>query len=632
MSSFVGAVLLAGAEGGLPDDFGLPPDEIGSGAFVRIKAPHWTIAHRRRVVTPEDHRERPVWPAWGGRGWVCFAGRLDGRRLLGDALGLETADGVPDGLLVCRAIERWGEDVIARLLGDFAFAAWRDDERRLILAGDPLGSHTVYYCRQADVLLFSTTLRGLLAAPQVSRAIDECYIADFLARNLGDDDATFYRDIRKVVPGSGVVIEAGRIRMISGHRFDPERRIRLKDDSAYVDAARELLDQAVADRMRAVGPVPILTSGGLDSACLAVSALSRGAPVTLLTAIPDPGLPTVQIRGRYVEERPLVEALAAAFPGLTAEFHPPPADTDWNPDSLTSIAAGGIPCKSPFQIPWFGGVNNRAAALGARSILGGDFGNFFLTWDGVRGLQTLFRQGRLVQLARELVLGSHGHPRRLAGLIKHGLVGPWLGARIRPDELSDYSALRPQAVTDFALVERMRRRGNGTNFGFSGDSRQARIHSLTRGRFWSADQMNVLRSLYGLDVAMPLADVRLIAFCLAIPEDQFFRDGTDRYLARRLLRAAGLPPLITENRRRGIQHPEWFAHMSRVQPSLSAQIDRVRRSATARRLIDVDRLDHIVAHWPTDMATAQREVLAVKVLLNAALSVGTFIAWVERTN
>jgi asparagine synthase (glutamine-hydrolysing) len=584
------------------------------------------------VVTPEDRLEHQPWPAWGGRGWICFAGRLDGRSLLANALDLPTADGLPDGLLACRAVERWGEDAVRRLLGDFSLAAWHDGERRLIIAGDPMASRTIYYCRQADMVLFSTTLRGLLAMPQVSREIDERYAADFLAMNGGDDDATFYRQIRKVLPGTGLVMSADRTRTIQGHRLDPERRITLKGDRAYVEAARELLDQAVADRMRSVGPVPLSTSSGLDSSCLAVSALSCGAPVTLLTAIPQPGAPAASKPGRYNDERPLIEALVAACPGLTAEFHPPPADAAWRPDSLRYITAGGAPTRSPIQVPWFEGLYARATAMGARSIMTGAAGNHVFTWDGLRGLQTLLRQGRLLRLARELVLGSRGHPRRLAGLVKRHIVLPWLEGRTCPDELGGYSGLRREAIEEFSVFDRMHQRGNQTDFGFRGDSRRLRLHWLSRNRFWRSETLNAFRSLYGLDFTMPLGDMRLLEFCLAIPDDQFLRDGTDRYLARRLLRAAGVPAAITENRTRGYQHPEWFAHMDGMRDTLPEQIERLRRSPTARRLIDVDRLDHIVAHWPADTATAEIQQGAVKALLGAALSVGTFIAWAEGTN
>ena len=399
-----------------------------------------------------------------------------------------------------------------------------------------------------------------------------------------------------------------------------------------MEAARELLDQTVKDRLRAVGPVPISASGGLDSACVAVSALAQGGPVTLLTAVPEPGVPAFVPSGRYGDERPLVEALVAAFPGLRAEFHPPPPDTDWSPDSTLTLGAGAVSHRTPGHLAWFEGVSLRARALGASSILTGQPGNRTLTWDGDRGLATLLRQGRWFKLARELVLGSGGHPRRLVNMVKRHFVRPLRGGQYRPDDLTGFAALTPQALEEFDIFRRMREQGNDPGFVFSGDSRAVRIHQLKRNRgFWRADLMSFARCLHGLNFSMALGDVRLITFCLAIPEDQFLRDGTTRFLARRLLRAAGVPPIISENRQRGCQHPERHAHLTRAQPTLPAQIERLRRSPTARRLIDLDRLDHLIRTWPADGADTQL-VNRLGLLVESTLSIGALIAWAEGTN
>jgi asparagine synthase (glutamine-hydrolysing) len=632
MSSFTGVAALAPGADGKPISLATPPDEVGLGRCTRINTSASKVAHRQRVVTPDDVGERQPWPAWGGRGWVCFAGRLDDRYRLAQALDLERADGIPDGLLACRAVERWGEDAPGHLLGEYTLAAWHDADRRLLMASDPLGTRTVYYSRLNDLVLFSSTLRGLLAMPSVSRTIDQRYVADLLAMNIGDVETTFYRDIRRVISGTCLVMTADRVRTIDCHRFDPERRVYLKDDRAYVDAARDLLDQSIKDRMRALGPVPISASGGLDSACVAVSALAQGGPVTLLTAVPEPGLPVSVPRGTYGDERSLVEALVATFPGLRAEFHPPPSDTDWRPDSALILTACAVPCRTPAHGAWFEGVSLGARALGASSILTGQPGNRTLTWDGERSLISLLRQGRWLKLARELALGSGGHPWRLARMVKRHFVNPMFGGRYRFDDLTAFSALTPQALEEFDICHRMRQQGNDPGFVFSGDSRAVRIHQLKRNRgYWRADLMGFARSLHGLNFSMALGDVRLINFCLAIPEDQFLRDGTTRFLARRLLRAAGVPPIISENRLRGRQHPERHAHFTHVQPTFSAQIERLRRSPTARRLIDLDRLDHLIRTWPTD-GPESKKVNSLSHLMECTLSIGAFIAWTEGTN
>ena len=98
------------------------------------------------------------------------------------------------------------------------------------------------------------------------------------------------------------------------------------------------------------------------------------------------------------------------------------------------------------------------------------------------------------------------------------------------------------------------------------------------------------------------------------------------------MRAAGVPALVSENNQRGYQHPEWFAHLSRVRPSLPGQLARLRRSPTASRLLDLDRLERLIAEWPENTAAAEAARVQLQVMLQEALHVGNYIAWVEGTN
>lgn len=569
-------------------------------------------------------------PIRDGRASVAFAGRLDDRGNLATSLGLADDELRSDHQLAARAVEQWGVEAPGRLLGDYALAAWFDDDRQLMLAGDAMGMRTVYYWRGPDSVSFATSLKALLALPGTPRAVNELFVADYLAMNYGDDDATFYRDIRKVRPGNLVLLSARGADDRTFHRFDPERRIRLPRDQDYVDRARELLDQAVADRMRDE-TVAIMGSGGLDSACLAVAALRHTPTVPFLTAVPEPGLPTAPTTA-YIDEQPYVEALAAAFPGLQAEYLSPPADIDWSPDNWSLMAAGAAPYRIASHVVWLNGPARRAAALGASSYLTGAVGNLSLTWDGLRGLPNLLRQGRWVRLARELVLTSGGNPRRLAGLTWRSLCQPLLGRGFREEDLLSACGLTPETLRRFDMADRMRQRGNDPNFMFSSDSRRFRIAGIRRNRGRRPDGMNSLRGFQGISNSAPLGDLRMVEFCLAIPEDQFLRDGATRWLSRRLLRAAGVPAVITESRRRGAQHPEWFAHLDRARPSLQGLMDRLRRSPTASRLIDLDRLDRVIGEWPADAVAAQPRRDQLQVMLQEALNVGTFIAWVEGVN
>jgi asparagine synthase (glutamine-hydrolysing) len=164
---------------------------------------------------------------------------------------------------------------------------------------------------------------------------------------------------------------------------------------------------------------------------------------------------------------------------------------------------------------------------------------------------------------------------------------------------------------------------------FATDHRRWLVHTLHRARCYRSDWTNLQRAIHGLDEAIPLGDTRMVELCLAMPEEQFYRNGRSRILARRLLRQAGVPAVITDTAARGQQHPEWFAHLGRVQRTLTAQIARLRETPAAARLIDLDRLDRLVADWPSDLATAHRRNMLYHFMLPRALHVGAFIEWAE---
>lgn len=372
-------------------------------------------------------------------------------------------------------------------------------------------------------------------------------------------------------------------------------------------------------------------SGGLDSVCLAVTALRHTDKLPFLTAVPEPGVTTSPNSG-HIDERPYVAALAAAFPQLQVEYLSPPADMDWSPDNWQLMAAGAAPYRMSSHVSWLNGPAQRAAGLGATSYLTGAVGNLSLTWDGLGSLPNLFRQGRWVRLARELMLTSRGNPRRMASLTWQSLCKPLIPRRFREEDMLYACGLSLETLQRFDMVDRMRQRGNDPAFRFSSDSRRFRIAAIRRNRGRRPDGMNSLRAFQGISNSAPLGDLRIVEFCLAIPEDQYLRDGTTRWLARRLLREAGVPAVISENRQRVAQHPEWFAHLDRARPSLPALVERMRRSATASSLIDMYRLDQVIRDWPTDAGAARAKRDELQVMLQEAINVGTFIAWVESTN
>src|SRR5262245_29134637 len=99
---------------------------------------------------------------------VVADARIDNRDDLIAALGLaQTADHVGDHELIARAYEKWGEECVAQLVGDFAFALWDPRRRRLLCARDPMGIRPLYYFADERRFVFGTEIKAILSQPHI---------------------------------------------------------------------------------------------------------------------------------------------------------------------------------------------------------------------------------------------------------------------------------------------------------------------------------------------------------------------------------------------------------------------------------------------------------------------------------
>ena len=98
---------------------------------------------------PEDAYDRQPLSVAGGTAVLVADARLDNRDELAGLLDISTTDRaiMSDTDILVRAWERWGDDCVPRLLGDFAFIVWDARNQRVFCARDPLGRRPLHYHR-----------------------------------------------------------------------------------------------------------------------------------------------------------------------------------------------------------------------------------------------------------------------------------------------------------------------------------------------------------------------------------------------------------------------------------------------------------------------------------------------------
>jgi len=282
-----------------------------------------------------------------------------------------------------------------------------------------------------------------------------------------------------------------------------------------------------------------------------------------------------------------------------------------------------------------------AKQQGVRVLLTGEQGNLTISWNGSGLFLHLLRTGQLGQALHEArALGQQGKTSAWRVLVSHGilpLLPPWLWLTVErlrgKAELTStppwqtYSAIHP----DFAAAHKIESRTRGWGHNFHGrlpaNTRQLRYQLITEIDI-TGPLVTGYRAMFDVQTRCPPVDVRLVEFCLALPEDQYLRDGQPRWLLRRAM-TDRLPPEVLRNQKRGLQVADWFERLGAIRPQIMEELARFEQSELARRVLDLARLRQLVQQWPQAGWGEMRVYLDYHRILQFGLMVGRFLRWFE---
>lgn len=576
---------------------------------------------------PEDEHE--TGPLRLGSGTVVTSGaRLDNREELSRELGVPAEDRArtPDGRMVALAYERWGEQAFPRLMGDWALAAWHPRERRLVLARDHYGQTALYFHRDGDSLAFASSLKGLLALPRVPRRLNELQLARSLVLDVADGSATMYDGVRRLASAHAVSFDASGLRTREYWSLMDVPEVRLGSDGEYVERLLDLLGAAVRTRLRSCGPLATTLSAGLDSSTVTALAAREldGTGLTAYTARPAYPQVAEDMPGALVDEWPGAALVASRYPNVE---HVAVDGRDVTPLQAIehSLAVHDEPEHAVPNLCWVRALLDAAREDGARVLLTGQYGNGGVSWPGdtQRAIAAL-AAGEPRLAAQRLRHLSRASRYGWAGALWHGLVQP-IRRRVaaermvrdptrRPSWRS--SVIAPHFAARIGLRDAVRENGWDPDFTRAGP-RERRLAYLLPGKLPTGAWWHQRSAAQAIEMRDPTADVRVLEFCVGTPDEQFARDGHDRWLIRRAL-ARLVPPEVAWNTRRGAQGADIAYRLRADAAAVSATVERVASSDAAREYLDVQALRR---SWDGIAAGGSNGVLQV----TNALAFGLFL-------
>lgn len=193
-----------------------------------------------------------------------------------EVLLLDRADGADDP--ADRHESDWSD---ARLLDGTATAAirWHPASRTLRLYRDLMGQRDLVYARVNGGVIVASSTDILRAHPEVLAELDPLYLAAYFAMLSPAPDETVFRDVRNMVAGEVVDIDAGGLMRSTSTRLEPDFSWQGMSDAAVIERVRELLYNSVRNACLGSRRVGVSLSAGMDSGSIA--AVASRLPTTL---------------------------------------------------------------------------------------------------------------------------------------------------------------------------------------------------------------------------------------------------------------------------------------------------------------------------------------------------------------
>jgi asparagine synthase (glutamine-hydrolysing) len=221
---------------------------------------------------PMSDAERTVWLIFNGEIYNYRELRAE---LQGKGHQFKTKS---DTEVIIHGYKEWGTHVFNRLNGMFGLAIWDVPNERLVLARDAMGIKLVYYKIDNGQLAFGSEIRAITATENSKPTVDPLALNLFLRFRYTPSPLTIFQGIRKLAPGTMLVVEDGKYREGRWYDYKPRPFSTPKEDQEATHELLELYRGAVRRHLLSDVPVGILLSGGLDSGLLLALMNERGGP------------------------------------------------------------------------------------------------------------------------------------------------------------------------------------------------------------------------------------------------------------------------------------------------------------------------------------------------------------------
>lgn len=229
------------------------------------------FAHARlKIIDVSDAANQPFESICGNY-VLIFNGEIYNHLQIRQSLKQKTFITHSDTETLLYALIEKGQQVLDCLNGIFAFAFLDIKNAKLLLARDRFGVKPLYYSANKRDIYFASELRAFRDVSAIDSTIyDELALKQHVALMASVGDRTVYQNIKKLEPGSYLIIDTETGQFTKKCFFEiPQKRNYLRiDEGKIIKDVDHLLNESVKRQLMSDVPIGFFLSGGLDSSLL----------------------------------------------------------------------------------------------------------------------------------------------------------------------------------------------------------------------------------------------------------------------------------------------------------------------------------------------------------------------------
>lgn len=533
-------------------------DEFDSVSHFESK--NLLMGHLLVGTTPEVVYEKL--PLQSNSGDYVLTGhfRLDYRDELGDKLGLTLKELVntPDSRLVMMAYEKWNEECVHHLEGDWAFVLCDLGNRSLFMAKDKTGISALFHIMIGDQVFFSSNTTAILSIKHLSFNIEqEILLNYFRIDHFPFSGYTLIENLLYVNSGTCVkYYEDLKKRQSTYWKLKKISNFRYRYDVDYVYELFSVYAAATCSRLRVTSDLGIFLSGGLDSSSVAALAAlgleKKGGILHSFTSYPHFEKLLPAQKNIMANEVSLVKEMINKYNKICPNYLDFPSYSLRNEFTSPHSQDAYYPFVSKNSY-WINGIMSHARIKGIKRMLTGQAGNDTISWSSafvyadmlyscnflklyhaVRNDQKEYSGGPFLFLFRFLFRPAWAKLKTVFNSTndKDGdALFPYLEKTVQENYLTFHRNVGRK-------LTKLKKMANSEN--------NERKNRLEKAIPFGGIKWAISAQAQCMELADPTADARLVQLVFSLPENMFFKSGIHKYIFK-LMFAHLIPRILLNN-------------------------------------------------------------------------------------